>query len=112
VRNLGRTIPPIFDLCREFVETRPTEIVAVIAICLIHQADDLFDRQLLRLEKDHIEQDGLRERMPRARLRHRNMRKKSDSSALTGVAPCAQTSPSTSGFTESVQRHITFSWPQ
>ncbi|HEX9048879.1 MAG TPA: four helix bundle suffix domain-containing protein [Verrucomicrobiae bacterium] len=42
-----------------------------IAICLIHQANYLIDHQLRRLEKDFLEQGGLRERMTRARLNHR-----------------------------------------
>jgi four helix bundle suffix protein len=41
-------------------------------ICLIHQANYLIDQQLRRLEKDFLEQGGLRERMFRARLAHRN----------------------------------------
>ena len=56
---------------REFVETRPPEVVANIALCLINQANYLIDQQLQRLEKDFIEQGGLRERMTRARLKHR-----------------------------------------
>ena len=45
--------------------------MANIAICLIHQANYLIDQQLLRLEKDFLEQGGLRERMTRIRLKHR-----------------------------------------
>ncbi len=70
VRQLGRREPQNYELYREFVETRPPEIVANIAICLIHQANYLIDQQLLRLEKDFVEQGGLRERMTRARLAH------------------------------------------
>ena len=72
VRRLGRKTPQTYELYREFVETRPPEIIANIAICLIHQANYLIDRQLLRLEKDFVEGGGLRERMTRARLAHRN----------------------------------------
>lgn len=72
VRNLGRATPQTFDLYREFVETRPPEVVANIAVCLIHQTNYLIDRQISRLEKDFIEQGGLRERMTHARLRYRN----------------------------------------
>ena len=72
VRSLGRQEPQTYELYREFVETRPPEVIANIAICLIHQANYLIDQQLLRLEKDFIEQGGLRERMTRARLAHRN----------------------------------------
>ena len=72
VRQLGRKVPQTYELYREFVETRPPEVIANIAICLIHQANYLIDRQLLRLEKDFVEGGGLRERMTRARLAHRN----------------------------------------
>jgi four helix bundle suffix protein len=47
-------------------------VVANIAICLIHQTNYLLDHQLRRLEKDFTEQGGLRERMTRVRLAHRN----------------------------------------
>ena len=71
VRKLGRKTPQTFELYREFVETRPPEVLANIALCLINQANYLIDQQLQRLEKDFIEQGGLRERMTRARLKHR-----------------------------------------
>lgn len=38
----------------------------------IHQANFLIDQQLKTLEKEFIEQGGLRERMTRARLNYRN----------------------------------------
>ena len=72
VRRLGRKVPQTYELYREFVETRPPEVIANIAICLIHQANFLIDQQLRRLEKDFVEGGGLRERMTRARLAHRN----------------------------------------
>jgi len=71
VRQLGRKTPHTYDLYREFVETRPAEVIANIAICLIHQTNYLIDQQLRRLEKDFLEQGGLRERMFKARLDHR-----------------------------------------
>jgi four helix bundle suffix protein len=75
VRELGRKTPQTFEDYREFVETRAPQVIANIAICLIHQTNYLLDRQLLRLEKDFIEQGGLRERMTRVRLHHRNQPK-------------------------------------
>ena len=71
VRQLGRREPQTYELYREFVETRPPEVIANIAICLIHQTNYLIDQQLRRLEKDFLEQGGLRERMFQARLNHR-----------------------------------------
>jgi four helix bundle suffix protein len=76
VRRLGRKVPHTFELYRKFVETRPPEVIANIAICLIHQANYLLDQQLCRLEKDFLEQGGLRERMFQARLAHRNQQHK------------------------------------
>jgi four helix bundle suffix protein len=71
VRKLGRKVPQTYELYREFVETRSPEVVANIAICLIHQANYLIDQQLRRLEKDFLKQGGVRERMTRARLNQR-----------------------------------------
>ena len=72
VRRLGRKVPQTYELYRQFVETRPPEVIANIAICLIHQANYLIDQQLLRLEQDFLKEGGLRERMTRARLAYRN----------------------------------------
>lgn len=72
VRGLGRQPHLSYDLYRDFVETRPAEVVANIAICLIHQVNYLLDRQLKTLEQNFLEGGGLRERMTRARLQARN----------------------------------------
>jgi four helix bundle suffix protein len=72
VRKLGCKIPQSFEYYRKFVDTRLPAVVANIAICLIHQTNYLVDQQLLRLEKDFVEQGGLRERMTRARLQYRS----------------------------------------
>ncbi len=72
VRQLGRKTPQTYEMYREFAETRPPEVIANMAICLIHQANYLIDQQLRRLEQDFLEHGGLRERMTRARLASRN----------------------------------------
>ncbi|MGH9800180.1 MAG: four helix bundle suffix domain-containing protein [Blastocatellia bacterium] len=72
VRKLGKQKPMTFELFRDFCESRPAEVVANIAICLIHQANYLLDQQIRRLEQDFIKEGGLRERMTKARLQHRN----------------------------------------
>jgi four helix bundle suffix protein len=74
VRKLGSKAKLTYEDFRGFVETRPAEIVANIAICLIHQANYLLDQQKRHLEKDFLQEGGLRERMSRAR---RAMRDKS-----------------------------------
>ena len=76
VRDLGRRSPQTFELSREFVETRPADVIANIAICLIHQTNYLLDQQLKTLEKEFIEHGGLRERMTKARLNYRNQKPK------------------------------------
>jgi len=72
VRSLGGKPGVTFEAFREFVETRPPEVIANIAICLIHQANYLLDQQIRRLEQDFLKEGGLRERMTRARLAARN----------------------------------------
>jgi four helix bundle suffix protein len=71
-RKLGRKTPLSFEDYRLFMETRPPGVLANLAICLIHQTNYLIDQQLRRLERDFIGQGGLRERMTRLRLQHRN----------------------------------------
>lgn len=63
--------PITFEIFRPFFETRSPDVLANIVICLIHQTNYLLDQQLRRLEKDFLEQGGLRERMTRARLNAR-----------------------------------------
>lgn len=71
VRKLGTTSPLTYETFREFVETRPPEVIANIAICLIHQANYLLDRQKRAVEREFVEGGGIRERMTRARLKER-----------------------------------------
>ena len=72
VRKLGNKSHATYETYRTYVETRPVEVVANIAICLIHQANYLLDQQLRRLEQDFLKEGGLRERMTRARLQARD----------------------------------------
>jgi four helix bundle suffix protein len=72
VRKLGCKARQSYELYRQFCETRPPEVVANIALCLIHQTNYLLDQQIRRLEQDFIKQGGLRERMTRVRLRYRD----------------------------------------
>jgi len=72
VRKLGRQPHQTYEAYRTFFETRPAEVVANIALCLIHQTNYLLDQQIRRLEKDFVQHGGLRERMTRARLQYRD----------------------------------------
>lgn len=74
VRAMGKQPQESFESYRTFLETRPPEVLANIALCLIHQANYLLDQQIRRLEKAFLEKGGLRERMTRARLEHRDRR--------------------------------------
>lgn len=71
IRRLGARNPQTYEDYRVFFETRPPEVVANIALCLIHQTNYLIDQQIRRLEKDFLSEGGLRERMTRARLQSR-----------------------------------------
>ena len=72
VRRIGARSDASYQSYQTYIETRPPEIVANILICLIHQTNYLLDQQIKRLEKDFVEQGGLRERMTRARLIERD----------------------------------------
>lgn len=72
VRTLGSKPATTYEAYREFCETRPAEVVANIAICLIHQANYLLDQQIRHLEQLFVKEGGLRERMTHARLQYRN----------------------------------------
>lgn len=74
VRKLGCKTPQTYEDYREFVETRSDEVIANIAICLIHQTNYLIDQQVRRLAQDFLKEGGLRERMTRARMAYRNGR--------------------------------------
>ena len=71
VRKLGRTPDESYETYRPFMDTRPPEVLANIAICLIHQANYLLDQQRRRLEKDFVKKGGIREQMTKARLDYR-----------------------------------------
>jgi four helix bundle suffix protein len=75
VRKLGKAENESYETYRTYMETRPSETLANIAICLIHQANYLLDQQIRRLEKDFLKKGGLRENMTRARLDYRRKNK-------------------------------------
>lgn len=57
------------------IEKRSPEALCNIAITLIHQFDNMMGRLLDRLQKDFIEQGGIREQMTAARLGYRSEQK-------------------------------------
>ena len=70
VRWLGGNPDTTYEDFRQFRETRSAEVGANIAVCLVHQANYLLDKQIRHLEKDFVQNGGVRERMSRVR-RHR-----------------------------------------
>jgi len=60
VRKMSHHSNISYESYRPFVDTRPAEVVANIAICLIHQANYLLDRQLKGLEQAFLQDGGLR----------------------------------------------------
>ena len=71
IRKLGKQPAESYETYRTFMGTRPPEVLANIALCLIHQANYLLDQQIRRLEKDFLQKGGLRENMTKARVEYR-----------------------------------------
>jgi len=71
VRKLGSRKDESYLSYKDYLETRPPEVVANILICLIHQTNYLLNQLLRQLEKVFVQEGGLRERMTRARLTER-----------------------------------------
>jgi four helix bundle suffix protein len=72
VRQIGSNPDAAYEAYCDFCETHPIEVVANIAICLIHQTNYLLDRQLRQLRRDFVKNGGLRECMFRARREYRS----------------------------------------
>lgn len=68
VRKLGAQSDVSYESYRTYLDTRPSETVANLLICILHQTNYLLDQQLRALEKAFQAEGGLRERMTRARL--------------------------------------------
>lgn len=60
---------------REQLKTRSDEVVANVAIILIHQTDYILFKQIEFLKKDFLENGGIREEMSRARRAYRDNNK-------------------------------------
>jgi len=71
-----------YDLYRALVEDADAETAANTAICLIHQANYLLDRQLQQLERQFIQEGGYTEQLAGARRQYRSG-KWSDRSTLS-----------------------------
>jgi four helix bundle suffix protein len=76
VRKIGNGPDVSYETYRTYLETRPPEVAANIIICLIHQTNYLLDQLIRRLEKDFLENGGLKENMFKARLNYREKQKR------------------------------------
>lgn len=76
VRKLATSEDASYESFREFIDTRPADVVANILICLIHMTNYLLDQQIRRLERDFLAEGGLRERMTRARIEAREKQRR------------------------------------
>lgn len=82
-----------WTLYAPWLEHADPAIRANAAICLIHQANFLLDRQIAAVEKAFVEEGGYSEQLAAARLAERRRRKhdSSDQSAPTdNIPPCPQ----------------------
>lgn len=73
MRELGRTHNDT-AFYMQLIQTRPSETIANIAICLIKQTDYLLAKLLDKLSQQFLEGGGLRERMSRMRMEVRKKR--------------------------------------
>lgn len=60
---------------RDIITKCTDEMIANIAITLIHQADYLLERLLLNAKREFLENGGIKEEMYRARITHRDKTK-------------------------------------
>lgn len=78
IRQLSNNSETSYESYRNFVDTRSAEVIANIAICVIHQANYLLDQQVKALAKNFLNEGGLRERMTKARLQARDQQRRDE----------------------------------
>jgi four helix bundle suffix protein len=76
LRELNRLPNATYKTFRKGIEHADPEMCINVIIGLIKVTNYLLDQQIRRLEKDFLEQGGLRERMTRARLARRDEQRK------------------------------------
>jgi len=76
LRQLNRTPNSTYETFRKGIEHSDPTIAANVILGLIRVTCFLLDRQLARLERDFVENGGLRERMTQARLRERERQRR------------------------------------
>ena len=76
LRYLNRQQNFTYETFRKGIENEKPDICANVIIGLIKVTCYLLDQQIRRLEKDFLNEGGLRERMTRTRIEERNKRQK------------------------------------
>lgn len=76
VRALAHRSDRSYATYKTYFESSPLEVAANAAICMIHQANYLLDRQLRTLERYFLEEGGFTERLYRVRSGTRGTLKK------------------------------------
>ncbi len=71
--ELNKTPNANYETFKKAIENPEPEICANVMICLINVTTYLLKRQMETLEKDFLNEGGLRERMTKARINKRNM---------------------------------------
>jgi four helix bundle suffix protein len=72
LQELNRTPNPTYEIYKKGIEHKNPEICANVIIGLIKVTCRLLERQMTFLEKDFMENGGIKERMYQARLSQRN----------------------------------------
>ncbi len=73
--EINRTPNANYETYQKAIENEQTEICANSMICLINIVSYLLNRQLKSLENAFLQEGGMRERMTRARIEHREKNK-------------------------------------
>ena len=84
LRELNRERDATYETFRKGIENPDRAICLNVIIGLVKVTNYLLDRQLARLEKDFVQQGGIRERMLRTRLRERSKQQKDRKDAKDG----------------------------
>lgn len=77
VRRLAYTKGKSYETYRTYLENESPEVSANTILCLIHQTCYLLNQLITQLERDFLQEGGLRERMTRARLDAREKQRRS-----------------------------------
>lgn len=74
LRELNRLPDADYETFRKGIGLQNPEISANVVVRLIKVCSLLLSRQIRTIEREFLEEGGIRERMTRARIRHRNQR--------------------------------------